>query len=630
MADVFVSYKAEDRKRVAQLVQALEANGLSVWWDAHIGGGDEWRDTIQRHLDEAKCVIVVWSKRSIGPDAHFVRDEATRAQRRHAYLPLRIDQVEPPLGFGETQAISLVGWSGGRSDRRYQSLLAAARAIISGGPRPVHVHVEKPDVSRRAVMAAGIGAAAAAAAGGWFLLKPEPAGASNSIAVLPFANLSGDLAQAYFSDGMAEELRSALSRIPELKVMARTSSEKVRNDDIRTAARKLDVGSILTGSVRRSATMIRVNAQLISGDNGLERWSEAYDRPAGDALQIQVDIAQKVAAALSVELGRRERAALTAGGTRNPAAQDLFLKASALMSIGDKDSLQKAIGFLDEAIKTDPGFAKAYAKKGRAIRVLTGFFASSATEYEPGFAQADAAAREALKRAPGLQDAYVTLASTRAARLDFRGAHAYYSRANIAASQDVDAMLHYAEFRGYLGRPAEGLELANRAIASDPLNPWPHEVKAWMLFLARRYADAVSATRDLLRWSPGRQYVLYILGSSLLLLGRIAEARAVYAPSVPDANFLIVGRGILAARTGDRAGSDQALSRLWKIGGDAWSYQFAQIHAQRGDKDLAFKALNRAVAIRDPGLIYLPTDPFVDPLRSDPRFHALASRLEYP
>src|SRR5689334_14186201 len=107
MVDVFVSYKAEDRRRVAPLVQALEADGFSVWWDAHIGGGVDWRDTIEENLDQAKCVIVVWSKRSVAREGRFVRDEATRAQRHRTYLPVRIDKVEPPLGFGETQAIPL-------------------------------------------------------------------------------------------------------------------------------------------------------------------------------------------------------------------------------------------------------------------------------------------------------------------------------------------------------------------------------------------------------------------------------------------------------------------------------------------------------------------------------------------
>ena len=108
-ADVFISYKAEDRRRIQPLVQALQADGYSVWWDQHIGTGDEWRETIERQLDVAKCVIVAWSKHSVGPEGDFVRDEASRAQRRHLYVPILIDEVEPPLGFGERQAMSLRG-----------------------------------------------------------------------------------------------------------------------------------------------------------------------------------------------------------------------------------------------------------------------------------------------------------------------------------------------------------------------------------------------------------------------------------------------------------------------------------------------------------------------------------------
>ena len=124
MSDVFVSYKAEDRPRIAPLVEALEADGLSVWWDTQIAAGSEWRQDIQERLDQARCVIVVWSKRSVGAGGRFVRDEANRAQRRGTYLPVRIDDVEPPLGFGELHAISLEGWTGERADDRYRALIA--------------------------------------------------------------------------------------------------------------------------------------------------------------------------------------------------------------------------------------------------------------------------------------------------------------------------------------------------------------------------------------------------------------------------------------------------------------------------------------------------------------------------
>src|SRR4051794_29852742 len=119
MTDLFVSYKAEDRARIAPLVRALEQDGFAVWWDAHVGTGDQWRESIAEQLDAARLIIVVWSRHSIGPNGQFVRDEATRALRRGAYFPIRIDRVDPPLGFGENQALDLTRWKGDRSDPRY-------------------------------------------------------------------------------------------------------------------------------------------------------------------------------------------------------------------------------------------------------------------------------------------------------------------------------------------------------------------------------------------------------------------------------------------------------------------------------------------------------------------------------
>jgi len=133
MADIFISYKTEDRARVAPLVDALVAEGLTVWWDVHIEGGVAWRESIQRELEAAACVIVVWSFGSVGAEGHFVQDEAARGQRRGVCLPVAIDPVEPPLGFGQHQVLSLVGWRGARRDPHFLDVLAAARAVIANG-----------------------------------------------------------------------------------------------------------------------------------------------------------------------------------------------------------------------------------------------------------------------------------------------------------------------------------------------------------------------------------------------------------------------------------------------------------------------------------------------------------------
>src|SRR5689334_17514305 len=328
MSDVFVSYKAEDRRRVQPLVQALQAEGLSVWWDEHIGVGDAWRETIERQLNEAKTVVVVWSKRSVGPDGGFVREEATRAQKRGVYVPILIDAVMPPLGFGESQATSLKSWHGNRSDPHYQAFLEAIRRICGVDCAPAAAQSRGPIVTRRTAIAGGAAATVAiAGAGGWALLRNGGAGSSSdSIAVLPFQNLSGDPAQAYFSSGIAEEIRSALSRIAGLKVAGSTSSEAVRDDDAKTVATKLAVSNILTGSVRQSASLIRITAELIDGSTGLDKWSQSYDRSPGDAIKIQTDIAANVASALSAALGQAARTAISIGGTTNAAAHDLYLK----------------------------------------------------------------------------------------------------------------------------------------------------------------------------------------------------------------------------------------------------------------------------------------------------------------
>ena len=168
MADVFVSYKAEDRRRVRRLVEALEGEGLSVWWDAQVGVGDQWREAIARELEQARCVIVVWSKRSVGPEGRFVRDEAARALGRGVYLPIKIDNVDPPLGFGETQAVPLTGWNGDRFHDGYRALLSAAQPIIRGEKVSTVGIGASHSASRRGVLRAGVGAAAVASAAGWF------------------------------------------------------------------------------------------------------------------------------------------------------------------------------------------------------------------------------------------------------------------------------------------------------------------------------------------------------------------------------------------------------------------------------------------------------------------------------
>jgi serine/threonine-protein kinase len=627
MSDVFVSYKAEDRSRVAPLVAALEADGHSVWWDAHIAGGEEWRDEIADQLEAASCVIVVWSKRSIGKEGRFVRDEATRALKSGTYLPIRIDRIEPPLGFGETQALPLLGWKGDRNDPQFAAIEEAVSAKLrkERTVRPVPA-----GVSRRKVVVGGAVALVAAGTGGWLLLKPGSAEA-NSIAVLPFANLSGDPAQSYFSDGIAEELRSALSRIAGLKVVARTSSEMLRESDAKTAADKLGVENIVSGSVRRSPSMIRVNAQLVDGSNGLERWSETFDRPAGDVLTIQSEIAESVARALSIELASADKEALTIGGTRNAQAQDLLLRAEETRRRDDSEaSFRSALSLLDQAIALDPSYAQAHARKAFVLTYLASVHALSAEQARREGELASQSARRAIDIAPRLAMAHASLANVLRDQLQMGEALRESKSAFALGGVDALTLNNYTMLLSQSGQAEEAQAMARRTVEVDPLNPVSFEVQAVVLYYSRRYQGAVAAARRSLQMAPDRVRPRAFIAHSLLALGQSAPAMNEYA-RIPAGDYRrLLGEAVLAARSGRRADAEKSLASMQQRYGDAANYQYGQIYSQLGLVDRAFEAFDAAWAVRDAGLGYLRVDPFIEPLRKDPRFAAIEAKLNFP
>lgn len=625
MSDLFVSYKAEDRTRVAPLVEALQADGHSVWWDAEIGGGREWREEICQHLDDAQRVIVVWSRKSVGPHGNFVRDEATRALRRRAYLPVRIDKVDPPLGFGEMQSLDRVGWKGDRGDRKYQALLAAL-----GSERPAAGSRPRKGVDRRTLIGGTAAAAAVAAVGGWALLRPGTSKA-DSIAVLPFANLSGDPAQDYFSDGIAEELRSALARIAGLKVVGRISSEAVRDEDAKQAARELSVANILTGSVRRSPGLIRVNAQLLDGRNGVERWSEIYDRAPGDALDIQTDIATNVANALSFSLAQGDASARL-GGTSNPAAQDLYLKAMAMRQMGlSEDIFRQVVELFDSAIALDPRFAVAHAQKAIIQTDLAGLFSKTPADFAQGYAVAAASAKRAIALAPRLAVGHAALAEALAGLLDIRGADAEYRKAAATGENDAVVMTEYGFFLSHSGRPAEGLRAAERGAALDPLNPRARAAVSDCLFELGRYADAIRSSQKVIAVAKVAPELAYVrMGEAYMLLGDAAKAREAFSHAKSDNLFRLTTEAIFEARMGNRKASDERLRRVRETAGDTAIYQQAEVLAQQKEVEAALTALERALQVRDPGLIGLTGDPYLEPLRAEPRFKALATKLGFP
>lgn len=628
MADLFVSYKAEDRRRVAALVASLESHGLSVWWDQHIGGGSEWRDEIERNLDAARCVIVVWSKRSTGPDGEFVRDEASRAMRRKAYLPVRIERVDPPLGFGEQQMVDLVGWKGGAADPRFEKLLGVVRQRLGiEGAAPSAPRASAASFDRRTALAGGGVVIAVAAVGGWLAFRPTAASAA-SIAVMPFANLSGDPAQAYFSDGIAEELRNVLARIPDLKVVARTSSEAVRNADAKAAARKLGVGNILGGSVRRSGGTLRIAAQLVDGKDGTERWSQTYDRPVGDSLSIQSDIAQRVAAALRLTLVGAPERFREIGETDSPEAQDLKLQADAAITQGDDEATtRRSLALLESALKVDPLYGNATAALAMRYMRLAGMHAASAAESNSNFDRSQTIASQAIRLAPKSPDGYGVLGLIYMYRLRLKSAAAQFARMRAAGTPETRILLEYAWILVAVGRGEEGVAIADQVISVDPLNANAYFTKGIIFKYMRRYDEAFREAGRGAELAPDRHWPRVMMGLVKVLQGDTRQARTILE-SVPNDQFLAVTYlAVLEAREGNREGALRYLARLREIGGDATLVQQAGILSQLGDREGALALVERAWQVKDPGLNTMNVDVLFDPIRDDPRFQAIAKKI---
>ena len=293
--------------------------------------------------------------------------------------------------------------------------------------------------------------------------------------------MSGDKDQEYFSDGLTEELLNSLSEINELQVAARTSafSFKGTNTDIATIARKLNVGAVLEGSVRRSATTIRITAQLINAVTGFHLWSKTYDRDLGDVLKLQTEIATAVASALKVTLLGDVAAKVELGGTGNPAAFDAYLRGEkARSSARDSKDLPVAIAAYTEAIRLDPHYALAFAGRSFALSGVASEAETPAAVRE-GYDKAQADARQALILAPDLAQGHVALAAVAEnGTLDFTQANDEYERALALAPGNVQVLRFSGSFAALMGHFDAGVAAARRAVVLDPLARASHSALA--------------------------------------------------------------------------------------------------------------------------------------------------------
>jgi TolB-like protein/Tfp pilus assembly protein PilF len=627
---VFISYARADERAAKTIIRLIERAGFDVWWDGLIPSGERFSAKISDALERAKAVVVLWSANS--GKSNWVQDEAAFGRDRQRLVPISIDGSEPPLGFRQLQSVDV---SKGRLRASNPAMYRALQTIADMMDRPLSPDVTRSDrsgIARRAVIAGGAAAGVAAVGfGGWQLLRPGRA-AANTIAVLPFANLSGDGGKAYLSDGLAAELRSTLSRNPALKVVGQASSNEFRDlkDGSRSIASKLRVANLVDGNVLAENGSVRIGVELIDGTNGFSRWSKQFALPMGNIIEVQEQIANAVSAALAVRLTNKgEDSPARTGGTKNVAAFDAYLRGKDLFdSQRDEDSDRGALMQFTEAVKLDPKYAAARAARSRALAVIANAYAQ-ANERRPLYAEAVEEARHAVASANQFADAYAALGyALFYGKLDIGSADGPYEKARQLGSGSADVLGLYAIYRARRRQFHRAFPAIERAASLDPLNPTVFKNRGRIKFAAGDYAAAIEAARRAIELNPKIGGAHGDIGNALLLQGNTSAAAAEYAAE--KVRLLSVpGRAFVALREGKSAEAQRAFDELVKSEGDNGLYQQAQILAQWNKVPQALGALEKAVAEQDSGLVYLLSDPFLQPLHREPRFNSLLKRLHF-
>jgi TolB-like protein/cytochrome c-type biogenesis protein CcmH/NrfG len=460
--------------------------------------------------------------------------------------------------------------------------------------------------------------------------RRAPAATSASIAVLPLANLSGDPQQEYFADGLAEELLDLLAKVPNLHVAARTSafSFKGKNDDARTIAEKLNVATLLEGSVRKSGDQIRITTQLIDARDGYHLWSETYDRKLTDVFAVQDEIARSVVAALRLQLLPQQEPTSNAHRTPNPEAYTQYLLGRHFFNQATLDGYRRAAQAYEKALAIDPTFAAAWAGLAHATYWIADGGMKTLEEIEEGQRLALERAEKAIALGPDLPEAYAARGAIRSAtQWDWDGARADFQRALALSPENADVLAPYAVYvLRPLGRVEEGVTVAAKATRLDPLNGRVWTTLASFLVSAGRLDEARAAAERSLEVNPEQAFAPGWLGFILLLQGQPTAALQVSARSTNEV-FRLMNETSDQHALGHGKESQAALDALIARHSHDGAYQIAAAYAWRGETDRAFEWLERSRKQRDGGLTLIQIDVMMRSLRNDPRYDAFLKEL---
>jgi len=451
---------------------------------------------------------------------------------------------------------------------------------------------------------------------------------AKSIAVLPLVNESGDPKDEYFSDGLSEELIAALAQISGLKVIGRSSSFrfKDRKEEPRTIGEKLGVSTLLDGTVRKQGDRVRIVAELVNAADGIQLWTQTFDRQLKDIFAVQEEIARAVAESLKVTLlGTNSRSA-QASATDNAEAHNAYLQGHFYLVRRNVEDYRKAIEYYDQAIQLDPNYALAYAERGEAWALMGDLTGQRPNAYP----KARADAEKAVAIAPDLAEARAALGWVLClAEWKFAEGLAELKRAKELSPANPTANDLLARIIVYLGRFNEAERQAREAVELDPLSTVTQGNLARVLFYAGKLDEAEAAARKGTELQPtgaGAHRFQVLIAAQR----GDGEAALREAQLEPDPGFRRFELAVAHYVRGDRAAADAALADLIANAREGFAYQIAQVYALRGEKDKAFEWLQTAFDDRDAGMLGLLADPVLRGLRDDARYKNLLVKVGLP
>lgn len=636
---VFFSYSRIDQAQAIPIINAIEAAGFRVWWDGMLSGGTNFLETTEQALESARAVVVLWSHTSV--KSHWVLDEATSGRERSVLVPLSLDGTMAPLGFRQVQIINLENQNLDNSAVPIQNMLSAVRELhdgiplISAAPQLTSQVADTRNtsrrISRRYVFLGGgllLGAGVMSGLYNSGVLKRAATVVDNSLAVLPFENLSGDPQYDYIANGLSAEIRNSLSLNPALKVAAKSSSQAAVNEGLGVAqiSKKLGVSNLIEGSFSIVGNAVKVTVNFIDGQSGFNQWVKQFEHSVENILSLHDDITAAVQETYSMDFGNEEE--LLRGQTQNPAAFNEYLKG--VDEVGkslDMATIRRAITHFQNAIDLDPQFGVAYVSLSQLL-LWQKFSADTEEEAQSFGSKAIAAAEDAIRVNPKFADAHNNLGYIQFfTLLDVRNAKTSFATAKEIGIEKSGSLARYATFSAHIKNDANALPAANKARALDPLNPAIHETLGYVHYCAGRFGEAIESYERALGLRANHSGAFALMANAQFALGNIEKGLSLCEKEKrPLERLPCLAIGL--DNQGLRAESQTHLDEIISFG-DIGAYQQAQVYANRNDIEKTEIALKKAYELNDSGLALLYIDPNMASMAKNPIYLELLAKIGF-